>query len=588
MRYVLILAVALVLGGCGDSDEDAGDGGADGDTAQADVGAPGTDATADDVEEAVGRPQLQLGANLLDFGNLDAGEQAVIRLVISNPGTETLRVTGFLLKGSAAFSLVRYGSSGETTEVSAASAGTAMGVTLATPLSVGAGETSDVLGVRFAPPTRAGATAQLRLFTNAVVHNGAGVVALRGNLTGSRLCVSPASVDFGHNLVGSTATRNVTLTNCGDEGDLALHEIALSPDTGGPFSLDLESLGGGAPKIVLGPQATRTFEVAYAPSVVTPVAADGWEIRETASVIFKTDAFESDIEVEMSGFAGDIEDFVTARIEVLEGEEVIPQTTLHLIGSKSSVHNGPVKRFEWRVKQPVGSQSVFVPNYLAPDPTFAVNVAGTYEFQLDVWDQNDQKSPTPAFLTVVVIPDQAIHVELLWTTEGDPNQTNEGPKAGADLDLHFAHQFANHGADFDLDGAPDPWFDVPFDCFWFNAHPNWGSQNPTVDDNPGLDREDSDGAGPENLNLNLPEDDRLYRVAVHYWSDHSFGPSLATVRVYVYGVLIYEAKDVELKDRDLWEVLSIDWPSGSITPAESSSGGRKIFPGYKTLLFPPP
>jgi hypothetical protein len=146
MRYVLILAVALVLGGCGVSDEDAGDGGADGDTAQADVGAPGTDATADDVEAAVGRPQLQLGANLLDFGNLDAGEQAVIRLVISNPGTETLRVTGFLLKGSAAFSLVRYDANGETTDVWSAWAGTEAGVTFAPPLSVGAGETSDVLG----------------------------------------------------------------------------------------------------------------------------------------------------------------------------------------------------------------------------------------------------------------------------------------------------------------------------------------------------------------------------------------------------------------------------------------------------------
>jgi hypothetical protein len=247
-----------------------------------------------------------------------------------------------------------------------------------------------------------------------------------------------------------------------------------------------------------------------------------------------------------------------------------------------------VKRFEWRVKQPVGSQSVFLPSFLAADPTFEVNVAGTYEFQLDVWDQNDQKSLTPAFVTVVVIPDQAIHVELLWTTEGDPNQTDEGPEAGADLDLHFAHPFAARQPDVDGDGAPDPWFDIPYDCFWFNAHPNWGSLNPTVDDNPGLDREDSDGAGPENINLNLPEDDTVYRVAVHYWSDHTFGPSLATVRVYVYGELRYEAKDVELKHRDLWEVLSIDWPSGSITPAESSSGGRKIFPDYPYPVFPPP
>jgi hypothetical protein len=94
------------------------------------------------------------------------------------------------------------------------------------------------------------------------------------------------------------------------------------------------------------------------------------------------------------------------------------------------------------VKQPVGSQSVFLPSFLAADPTFEVNVAGTYEFQLDVWDQNDQKSLTSAFVTVAVIPDEAIHVELLWTTEGDPDQTDAGPEAGVDLDLHFAHPFA--------------------------------------------------------------------------------------------------------------------------------------------------
>jgi hypothetical protein len=70
----------------------------------------------------------------------------------------------------------------------------------------------------------------------------------------------------------------------------------------------------------------------------------------------------------------------------------------------------------------------------------------------------------------------------------------------------------------------------------------------------------------------------VYRVAVHYWSDHTFGPSLATVRVYVHGVLSYESKDVELEHKDLWEVLSIDWPSGSITPAESSSGAGRSSP----------
>jgi hypothetical protein len=599
MRYVLILAVALVLGGCGVSDEDAGDGGVDGDSAQADVGAPGTDAAADaateiatetdDAEVAGGQSPLQIGAKLLDFGNLEAGELAEMRLVIRNISTEPLRVVAFLLKGSATFSLVRYDSDGATTGVWNASAETATGVTIQPRLILGAGETSDVLGMRFTPSTPGVATGRLTLFANAVMPDGPAVVTLRGNVTGPRLCVSPWAVDFGHNPVGSTATRQVTLKNCGDGGDLTIHEIALNPDSGGPFSLGLESLGAGAPKIVLGPQATKTFEVVYAPGVASPVGVDDWAVPETALVNFKTDAFEADGQVEISGSAGAIEDFVTARIEVLEGEEVIPQTKLHLIGSKSNVQNGPVKRFEWRVKQPSGSQSVFLPSFEAPDPTFEVNAAGTYQFRLDVWDQNDQKSPTPAFLTVAVIPDEAIHVELLWTTEGDPNQTDEGQEAGADLDLHFAHPLAALGQpDVDGDGAPDPWFDIPYDCFWFNAHPNWGSLNPTVDDNPGLDRDDTDGVGPENMNLNLPEDDTVYRVAVHYWSDHTFGPSLATVRVYVYGVLSYESKDVELEHKDLWEVVSIGWPSGLMFPAKSSSGGQKIFPDYPYPVFPPP
>jgi hypothetical protein len=90
------------------------------------------------------------------------------------------------------------------------------------------------------------------------------------------------------------------------------------------------------------------------------------------------------------------------------------------------------------------------------------------------------------------------------------------------------------------------------------------------------------------MNLNLPEDDTVYRVAVHYWSDHTFGPSLATVRVYVYGVLSYESKDVELEHKDLWEVVSIGWPSGLMFPAKSSSGGQKIFPDYPYPVFPPP
>ena len=268
-------------------------------------------------------------------------------------------------------------------------------------------------------------------------------------------------------------------------------------------------------------------------------------------------------------------------ILVQEGEEVIPQTKLHIIGSQSYAASGSILKYEWSVQQPVGSQSIFLPSNGASDPTFEANVAGTYIFQLRVWDENFEESCVPAEYTVYVNPDEAIHVELIWDTPNDPDQTDEGPEAGADLDLHFAHWFAT-GPDIDGDGTPDGWFDQPFDCFWFNDHPQWGSFDPMVDDDPGLDRDDTDGAGPENLNLNIPEDGGSYRVGVHYWNDHGFGVSLATVRVYIYSVFAHQVEDVPLVNHDLWEVLSISWPSGEITLSTDNAGGYKITADYQT------
>jgi hypothetical protein len=213
-----------------------------------------------------------------------------------------------------------------------------------------------------------------------------------------------------------------------------------------------------------------------------------------------------------------------------------------------------------------------------------VNVAGQYTFNLRVWDADGEQSCIDAEYIVQVNPDEAIHIELLWDTPNDPNQTDEGPEAGADLDLHFLHPFAT-GQDVDGDGVLDGWFDQPFDCFWFNAHPNWGSLDPMVDDDPGLDRDDTDGAGPENVNLNIPEEGLTYRIGVHYWNDHGFGSSMATVRVYVYGELVFSASNVELVNHDLWEVATLEWLSGKVEPILGAGGTYKIIPNYQHPYF---
>ena len=196
-----------------------------------------------------------------------------------------------------------------------------------------------------------------------------------------------------------------------------------------------------------------------------------------------------------------------------------------------------------------------------------------------VWDDNDEPSCIDAEVEVVAVPSDAIHVELVWHTPDDTDQTDEGVGAGADLDLHLLHPFAT-GPDLDEDGQPEGWFDVPFDAYFANPHPDWGSKDPVVDDNPSVDRDDSDGAGPEIITIAEPEDGVVYRVGVHYWGDHDFGPSLATVRVYIMGQLVFQESGVGMVEEDLWEVGSVAWPSGKVTLATGAGGSHKIFPGY--------
>ena len=90
------------------------------------------------------------------------------------------------------------------------------------------------------------------------------------------------------------------------------------------------------------------------------------------------------------------------------------------------------------------------------------------------------------------------------------------------------------GPDLDVNGIEDPWFDKDWDAFWYNKSPNWGSFDPAAGDDPSLDRDDTDGAGPENLNIAIPEDDIVYHIGVHYWDSHGLGPVNATVRVWTY------------------------------------------------------
>ncbi len=465
------------------------------------------------------------------------------------------------------------------------------------------------------------------------------------------------AVNFGFVPIGHSGKRPIILQSCGSD-KVEITGLTVADDKHQVFKANTSSVGtlGGKPvskdnPIELGINEKVTIEVECTPESAAKDVKPG-ESQYMAKLGLLDNTVQPDKKIALL-CNGTATNCPTSVIVSQEGEEIVPQQELHLIGSQSFAGpNQAIAKYQWKVlKAPKGSEDhVFWPNANAPDVTFgaktavkqaitgktmpcntyadckkgqfcadppgggkqkicytaAVNIAGEYQFQLTVTDKGGNKNCQDAKQTVLVIPNEAIHVELLWDTPGDPDKLDKGLDAGSDMDLHFAHQTAEKSQvctnpkkmcgnkpcvcqqDLDKDGKADPWFQTPFDTYWFNPNPNWGSADPSIDDNPGLDLDDTDGWGPENMNLNNPQNNTVYSVGVHYWDAHSFGDSVANVRIYVLGKLVADMFSVTMKQCDMWWVKQIEWPSGALLDYKDASGkdlkNGKISQNYFTAF----
>lgn len=274
-----------------------------------------------------------------------------------------------------------------------------------------------------------------------------------------------------------------------------------------------------------------------------------------------------------------------AIIGVDEGAQVGPAVLLHLHGDQSQAPGGSVVKWEWTLVKPPASSATLNPGTSDPNPTLQADAPGTFKVTLSVWDDQGRASCEAATAEIVVAPavgpsapGPGIHVELTWNTPDDPDQYDQGPQSGADVDLHFVHPLAT-GPDLDGDGEPDPWLDKTYDCFWYNPTPLWDGGGPT------LIQDDSDGAGPEVLIYPSPMAGRTYRIGAHYWNDHKFGPSYLTLRIWIDAVLTLELVDIKLLKHDMWTAATIEWPSGKVTQLKTPAGGLKITPNYESPFF---
>jgi hypothetical protein len=226
-----------------------------------------------------------------------------------------------------------------------------------------------------------------------------------------------------------------------------------------------------------------------------------------------------------------------------------PLETVELDGTASYDPGGyePLT-YAWTLLSKPTNSTATLDDPTKADPTFFADLAGDYLLELSVTNSLGTVDPTPDQVLVTTTPADGFYVELSWTTN-------------ADLDLHL------------LNSTAAGIFDCPNDCNYDRPNPNWGLSAAT-DDDPSLDADTIptvSGAGPEIITIDVPYTD-VYTVMVHYFGKNGSSscgacPNAdATVNIYLGGVLAATYNDTLFQDDDVWEVATIDWPSGLITP----------------------
>ena len=363
------------------------------------------------------------------------------------------------------------------------------------------------------------------------------------------ISVTPGqSHDFQTIPLGQRGAFPFELANCSESTDIRVRFEGVEGDE--EFSLSYFESPDEA--LILAPgqslSLTATFE---------PIMESSSDVLR-ASLLFSTNDPEREVlAIDLAGRAGpgcpqpiievsqsDGDNLVSSSEEPVFAAE--PLDRILLDGSASfDPSGGEIHEVEWSlVEYPEDSNSQLTAPAGSPTNELFLDLAGTYIVELNVTDESDVQACSPARIIIMALVSSDIHIQLVWDTPGDPDRHNDH---GSDLDLHFLHP----------DGH---WNQNPYDCNWRNRNPIWGDPDETFD-NPTLDIDATQGWGPENINLKQPEPGKTYFVGVNYFTDRGYGPSIATIRVFLYGELSHQITSAPLRSGEFWEVLEITLPS---------------------------
>ncbi len=460
-----------------------------------------------------GGPALSATPNPMLFGELPETQSTTQVLTIQSVGDATLNLTGMeITTGAEWFTLVT-----PLTEVFGAYA---------------PGETVEAV-VAFTSngqPT----DGRITLLSNDA-SSPTSYVDLLGGTAAPDLVIEPDSVNFGAAPVGTTKQERVTLRNVGDS---PLTITAMS--TTDPVFGTLPSF---ALPLVIEAQGSADLTLTFAPDRETTFTG---ELQ-----VDSNDPNGQEI-ARLSGSAGNrpvaVCDVTPREVEAING-------SADWLGEQSYDPGGyAITNYAWRlVSQPTGS-AVSMPNGSSSSPNrtgFRPDIVGTYTAELKVRNSLNMESD-PCTVSLEALPFGGLWIEMFWQHSND------------DMDLHLIRS--------DYAGSQTMLSQSPNDCYFANCTGSFGGgldwgQSGYTGDNPRLDLDDIPGTGPENINIDQPEN-ISYTIWVRDYAGTGtyVGTNMVTVKVYARGILMWEDTRNCDGEGDHFPFAQVNWgPVGQIT-----------------------
>ncbi|MFU8807335.1 MAG: choice-of-anchor D domain-containing protein, partial [Bradymonadaceae bacterium] len=243
--------------------------------------------------------------------------------------------------------------------------------------------------IAFSPTHPDPQTAEI-LFTSNDPRNPIYKVLLQGNAGSPCIEVTDEEgIAFGMSSIGNTTNRTITITNCSRTAELRVDSIELTETADDLFQLRPDSLPGDLPDnpVLIPSRETANFVISY-----TPVAEE-----ENAGMlqIRSNDPAKRNLNIPVTGTGSYTVCPVAAAKGRIQGttqyrDEISAQPLQHieLTGADSTDPDGTTLSYEWSViSRPQGSQSQLMPNNTVPEPRLWLDIAGTYEVELVVYDE---------------------------------------------------------------------------------------------------------------------------------------------------------------------------------------------------------